>query len=103
MSEHALKTASENAQTLGFGDRARFQRSNWFENIDKKEIPFDIIISNPPYISDDDITRLEPDVSKYDPYVALSGGSDGLDAYRKLIPKMSDSLTLDGIIAIEIG
>ena len=103
ISEHALKTASGNAQTLGFGDRARFQRSNWFENIDKKEMPFDLIICNPPYIPDDDITRLEPDVSKYDPYVALSGGSDGLDAYRKLIPKMSDSLTLDGMIAIEVG
>ena len=103
ISEHALKTASRNAQTLGFGDRARFQRSNWFENIDKKEMPFDLIICNPPYIPDYDITRLEPDVSKYDPYVALSGGSDGLDAYRKLIPKMADSLTLDGMIAIEVG
>ena len=103
ISEHALKTASRNAQTLGFGDRARFQRSNWFEDIDKKEMPFDLIICNPPYIPDDDITQLESDVSKYDPYVALSGGSDGLDAYRKLIPKMSDSLTLDGMIAIEVG
>ena len=103
ISEHALKTASGNAQTLGFGDRARFQRSNWFENIDKTEMPFDLIISNPPYISDDDISRLQPDVSKYDPYVALSGGGDGLDAYHKLMPKMADWLTLDGVIAIEIG
>ena len=66
-------------------------------------MPFDLIISNPPYISDDDISRLQPDVSKYDPYVALSGGGDGLDAYHKLMPKMADWLTLDGVIAIEIG
>lgn len=103
MSEHALKTAFENAQTLGLGDRARFQRSNWFESIDEAGKPFDLIISNPPYISDDDITRLEPDVSEYDPHAALSGGADGLHAYRELMPKMASFLASNGTVAVEIG
>ncbi len=103
LSEQALKIAALNAKYLNLEDRARFLHSNWFEKIDKKERPFDIIISNPPYISDDDITRLEPDVSKYDPYVALSGGADGLNAYRELMPEMLKFITFDGIIAVEIG
>ena len=103
LSEQALKVATANAKHLDLQDRVRFQRSNWFENINEKEKPFNIIISNPPYISNNEISHLEPDVSNFDPYVALSGGDDGLHAYRQLMPKMQEFIALDGIIAVEIG
>ena len=86
-SEQALKIATENAKYLNLVSRVRFQRSNWFKNIDGKEKPFNIIISNPPYISNNEINSLDPDVSKFDPYEALSGGDDGLQAYREFNTK----------------
>ncbi len=103
LSEQALKIAKKNAKYLNLEARVQFQRSNWFEDIGGKKKPFDIIISNPPYISDDDIPHLEPDVLKFDPHVALSGGYDGLNAYREIMPKIQEFLAFDGIVAIEIG
>ena len=103
LSEEALKIAAENAKLLGLDDRVRFQYSDWLKNIDRNEKLFDIIISNPPYISESEIIHLESDVRKFDPHVALSGGDDGLHAYRELIPQMSEFITSDGIIAVEIG
>ena len=103
LSEQALKIAAENARSLSFDGRVRFQRSDWFKDINRKEKPFDIIISNPPYISDDEITHLEKDVSNFDPYLALSGGSDGLCAFRELIPKVIELLAFDGFLAVEAG
>jgi release factor glutamine methyltransferase len=103
LSEQALKIATENAKYLNLDDRVQFQYSNWFENIHGREKYFNIIISNPPYISDEEIKRLEPEVSKFDPYEALSGGQDGLNAYKELMPKMIEFIACDGVIAVEIG
>jgi release factor glutamine methyltransferase len=103
LSEQALKVAAENARSLSFDGRVRFQRSDWFKNINCKEKPFDIIISNPPYIPDNEITRLEKDVSKFDPYLALSGGGDGLCAFRELMPKVLEFIAFDGFLAVEVG
>ena len=103
LSEEVLKIAIENAEFLGLNNRVRFQRSDWLKNIDGKEKPFDIIISNPPYIPKDEIAHLEPDVSKFDPYLALSGGDDGLHAYREIMPKILEFLAFNGVIAVEIG
>ena len=101
--EQALKIATENSKSLGLDDRVYFHRSDWFKNIDKKEKPFDIIISNPPYISDGEINHLEKDVSKFDPYAALSGGDDGLCAFRELMPKVREFIAFDGLFAVESG
>ena len=78
-------------------DRSEFIRSDWFENIDKK---FDVIISNPPYVA----TSYELDrETLYDPEAALFAGSDGMEAYRNILPNASNYLKPDGLLLLEIG
>ena len=69
------------------------------------EIPqkFDVIVSNPPYIRDDVIPTLMPEVKDHDPYIALSGGADGLDFYRRIIDDAPKHLCSEGRIFLEIG
>lgn len=101
ISADAIATAKENAKTLGFSDRAEFITGNWEETAFAHK--FNVVISNPPYISEIEIENLEPEVRIHDPRRALSGGGDGLDAYRslsRLLPKILDS---DGWIFLEIG
>lgn len=66
-------------------------------------ISFHAIVSNPPYIPSNDILVLEPEVSSYEPRIALDGGSDGLDIYRRLIPKALSLLKPGGVLIVEIG
>ena len=65
--------------------------------------PFEIVLSNPPYIRTEDIPGLAPEVAKYDPTVALDGGKDGLDAYRALSACISPVVALAGAVVLEIG
>lgn len=81
VSAMALQTAAENARTNGVGARARFARHRSFEGLDET---FDVIVSNPPYISSGEIADLEPEVRNFDPVEALDGGPDGLNIYREL-------------------
>lgn len=104
LSQQALGVARENAITHGLQERVQFVHGNWFDELDRKsQRPFDLIISNPPYIADAEIETLEPDVAKYDPYAALSGGVDGLQAYRQLLPKVSGFISKTGCVVVEIG
>ena len=66
-------------------------------------LKFDVIVSNPPYIRDDVIPTLMPEVRDFDPYIALSGGCDGLDFYRKIIEGAPKYLVREGRIFLEIG
>jgi release factor glutamine methyltransferase len=65
--------------------------------------PFDVIVSNPPYVVRGEIARLAPEVRDHDPHLALDGGEDGLAAYREIIPASRDLLAPDGLIALEVG
>lgn len=96
----AIETASQNAQSLGLADRARFVRTHWTDGI---EGPFDLILSNPPYITTAEIAGLAPEVAAYDPAAALDGGADGLNAYRALAPRISALLSPSGVAVLEIG
>ncbi|HEU0118040.1 MAG TPA: peptide chain release factor N(5)-glutamine methyltransferase [Alphaproteobacteria bacterium] len=96
----AVEQAEANAQNLRLDNRASFMLGNWLDKIDSK---FDIIISNPPYISWKEIPELMPEVREFDPMQALDGGKDGLEPYRAIIPFLSQHLRADGIIAFEIG
>jgi release factor glutamine methyltransferase len=95
-----LAVARSNAERLGFGARTRFQCSNWWDGIEGR---FDAILSNPPYIPSDDIAALAPEVARFEPWGALDGGADGLDAYRLLAAGADKFLTADGVIAFEVG
>lgn len=64
---------------------------------------FDLIVSNPPYISETDIEKLQPEVRDFEPRIALAGGADGLDFYRQIIPLAPDHLTPGGWLLLEVG
>lgn len=100
LSEDALAAARANAGALGLGDRAAFSRGRWTEGLDG---PFDLIVSNPPYIPSADCDRLEPEVALHDPRLALDGGVDGLDAYRAIFADAGRLLAPGGHALVEIG
>lgn len=96
----ALDVAIQNANALGLSQRAKFIQSSWAENVDGF---YDIIVSNPPYIREDEYENLSPDVKNYDPKIALVSGSDGLECYRKIAPAIYKHLAQNGFFAIEVG
>lgn len=98
-SEGALATARRNARDLGVGDRASFVAGDWFEPIEAR---FDIVVSNPPYIVSAEIADLPREVG-YDPLLALDGGEDGLDAYRRIASGVGRVLNPGGLVFLEIG
>ena len=100
ISPQAVDVAANNATRLGFANRATFRTGSWCEGLTET---FDIVVSNPPYISTDDFLRLQPDVKNFDPPTALKGGADGLDAYRVLLPAARKVLKSGGKIGLEFG
>ena len=100
ISDKALSVAKYNAK-LNNADII-FLQSDLYENF-PKEIRFDIIVSNPPYISTDEIARLEKQVRDFEPKLALDGGRDGLDFYKKIINLSKDFLNNKGRLYLEIG
>lgn len=99
-SAEAVETASANAQRLGFAGRARFQVGDWTRGLG---CAFDLVVSNPPYIPDGDIAGLAPEVRDFDPWAALAGGADGLDAYRAIAGGLADVLVPGGRAVFELG
>ena len=102
LSETALAIAHENALTHGLAVRIRFLRSDLLTAL-AAEPPFDIIVSNPPYVPLADAPDLHPQVREHEPATALFGGDDGLDIYRRLIPQAAARLRPAGLLALEIG
>jgi release factor glutamine methyltransferase len=100
LSAQALQVAKDNAQMLGVQDRAEFVLSNWLKEISGT---FDLIVSNPPYISDTEMTELTREVLDHDPHMALTPGGDGLQPYRILAAQAQDYLAPRGRILCEIG
>jgi release factor glutamine methyltransferase len=100
ISAEALAMARENAEALGLSGRAAFLEGGWNET---PPGPFDIVLANPPYISEPDLHRLERDVRDYEPHRALSGGKDGLDAYRPVVAAVARVLAPGGAALIELG
>lgn len=96
----ALAVAAENAERNGLAGRAEFRHGDWGRGLDG---PFDIVVSNPPYIPDADIAGLAPEVARHEPRSALAGGADGLDCYRALAPDIARLLAVGGITGLEVG
>jgi len=99
-SPRAVQQAAANAAQLGLDSRATFQTGDWFDGVNER---FDVILSNPPYITTRDIDLLEPDVRDYDPRLALDGGQDGLDPYIHIIPELRHFLNPHGAVFFEVG
>ena len=100
ISHKAIKTAKKNAVFHKVEDRITFLESDLFGNL--KNQKYDLIVSNPPYIKKDLIKKLDKQVQK-EPYIALDGGYDGLDFYRKIIKEAYEYLKYGGYLCLEIG
>ena len=110
ISPKSLEMVKKNAYNLGLSDRSKYINLNWEVNgwdekllTIEKNIKYDVIISNPPYIPTDVIKTLKKEVRKHDPFVALNGGKDGLDAYKSILPKLLKIIKSSGKIFLEIG
>lgn len=98
----ALAVASDNADRLGLADRARFEQRDWTKLRWTSGLGrFDLILCNPPYIEDSFL--LARMVSAHEPHSALFAGSDGLDAYRILVPLLRELLNPGAVAFFEIG
>ena len=96
----ATSLAARNAVTTGLSARALFVTGDWGTAIDAQ---FDVAVSNPPYIRRDDIAGLMPEVARHEPRLALDGGPDGLEAYRRIIAALPALLAPSGQAILEIG
>jgi release factor glutamine methyltransferase len=101
VSEEALAVARENAANLGLAGRAALLRGDWTYGLAPES--FDLVVSNPPYIPSAEIATLAPEVRDHEPHLALDGGADGLDAYRRLAPEILRVLRPGGLFAVEMG
>ncbi|HET9741218.1 MAG TPA: peptide chain release factor N(5)-glutamine methyltransferase [Terriglobales bacterium] len=126
ISEDALQVARQNASRFGLTERVRFVRSDLLsaflgkgllsgmletrrapsdERRDSTEYhtTFDIVISNPPYVGEQEAEKLQIEVRGHEPHCALFGGREGLDVYRRLIPQAREVLKPGGWLVLEIG
>lgn len=103
ISEEATANAKENIELnrLALSTIPRLLKGNLFGPVSGER--FDIIVSNPPYIKTADIAGLMPEVKNHDPRIALDGGADGLDFYRKIAAEAPEHLTPGGAVFLEIG
>ncbi len=97
ISEEALEVTRDNAKSLGLD--VNFIKSDWFSNVPVDK--YDVIVSNPPYIKTNE--EIEEIVKNNEPALALYGGADGLDCYRKILKDINKYLKDDYLIAFEIG
>ena len=101
VSYKALVVAGNNSKNNDVSERLELQLSNVFDSIDDRE--FDLIVSNPPYVSDADLGSLQREVRDFEPKAALSGGPDGLNIIRRIIEGAPKLLKPKGMLLMEIG
>ena len=101
-SDFALGLAKENCHSSGLSSRVSLQNFDWLEN-DFLPESFDLIISNPPYLSKEEWLSTEPEVKSYDPIAALVAQQNGLSDIRKIVSIAQNSLSKGGYLALEFG
>jgi release factor glutamine methyltransferase len=100
VSAAALEVAAFNSAALGLAGRAEFQKADWWEGVSG---PFDLVVSNPPYIPAADLADLAPDVRDWEPAAALSPGPTGLESYQFIAAGLDAALAEGGRALFEIG
>ncbi len=103
ISPQALSLAQENAQSLGLESQVQFYEGNWFAPLNSGENQYDLIVSNPPYLTQKEMATAEPEVTDYEPHDALVSGDDGLDAIREIFNEVETFLKKGGLFALETG
>ena len=104
ISEPALRVARANAKALGVDARAAFLHGDLFEPIEKRGLRagLDMVASNPPYVAAGEFETLPPEVRDHEPRLALDGGPDGLDFYRRFVTQAPDFLKPSGFLLLEM-
>ena len=100
LSEAACLQASANAVRHAIADRASIIRSDWFGQVEGR---FDLIVSNPPYLAQEEMAGVAPELRDHEPEMALTDGADGLSAYRVIASETQGYLTATGRVLVEIG
>jgi release factor glutamine methyltransferase len=105
ISDDALKVAAENMQKHKLTETVQLLSGDLFDPIiaELDGPAFDLIVSNPPYVSDAEYAALDKNVRDYEPAGALLAGVDGLDVYKRIVDKVDDFLKPDGALMMEIG
>jgi release factor glutamine methyltransferase len=104
VSKVSLEVAAENARRHRCADRIAFLQSDCFSALDgvQRFDPFDLIVSNPPYVPEEDLAALAPEVRDFEPRIALEGGRDGMVFYRRIAEGLSRWLTHYGEVILEV-
>lgn len=100
VSSGALEVARMNVENLHVADRVLLHRADVFDGL--PEVPYDIIVSNPPYVDAEDLSTL-PDEHRHEPKLGLAAGQDGLDVVRRILADAPRYLAPDGIMVVEVG
>lgn len=103
ISKEALKVASLNAEKNGVASRITFFSGDLFTPLSGLKGKARVIVSNPPYVSKEDIEKLDPEIKDFEPMIALRGGVDGLEFIRRIIEGSPEYLLPDGRLMMEIG
>jgi len=103
ISEAALSVARENAAALGLAASVNFKSSDLLSAFNSSPESFDIVVSNPPYVGRNEADKVQREVREFEPAVAVFGGDDGMDIYKRLIPQADYVLKPGGWLLMEIG
>ncbi|MEG2016845.1 MAG: peptide chain release factor N(5)-glutamine methyltransferase [Clostridium sp.] len=103
VSDTAIEVSERNRERFELKERTNITKSDLFEVPLKERMTFDMIVSNPPYIEEHIIPTLMEDVKNYEPHLALSGGPDGLEFYRRICEEGKEILSTGGYMCFEIG
>ncbi len=101
VSEEALRIAAKNAENHGVSDRLELKTSDVFDVLQNRK--FDLVVSNPPYISSENIENLQPEVRDFEPLSALTDGRDGFSIIKKIVENAPNFLKPRGFLLMEIG
>ncbi|HWP57247.1 MAG TPA: peptide chain release factor N(5)-glutamine methyltransferase [Candidatus Acidoferrales bacterium] len=103
LSAEAVKSARQNAMRHGVSARSRFVQGDLFSPVAAKGRFFDALVANPPYVRRAELERLPPEVRNWEPRLALDGGADGLDFYRRIVREAPEHVQDGGFVLVEIG
>jgi release factor glutamine methyltransferase len=101
-SADALAVAEQNARAAGLAERVELRCGSLFDGV-RAEETFDVVVSNPPYVTESELASLEPEVAAWEPRSALVGGPDGLVVIRRIVTEAVGHLPAGGLLALEVG
>lgn len=102
LDEQAIAVAGRNLARHGLSERVTLLQGDLYQPLDREQV-FDVIVSNPPYVTSAEMDTLPPDVRLYEPHRALDGGSDGLDVIRRIIADGPSWLRAGGVMLLEVS